>query len=148
MIRHDWVKFEYPLNYKVLCKHTSFYEARPRKHCNSSEPIRKVYVQGRANQKAENRGRVFRLTKRNTQERQQTRLSTISLLTLISKPKIHISATHTGQTGNWETSHQAEVEVKLEKYTHIHRAKQHRERHNITGESVITVISRGSKTLT
>lgn len=121
MIRHDWVKFEYPPNYNVLCKHTSFYEARARKHCKSSEPIIKVYVQGRANQKAENRGRVFRLTKCNTQGRQQTRLSIISLLTFISKPKIHIYATNTGQTGNWETSHQAKVEVKLEKYTHTER---------------------------
>lgn len=61
MIRHDRVKFEYPPNYNVLCKHTSVYEARARKHCNSSEPIRKVYVQGRAYQKAENRRCVFGL---------------------------------------------------------------------------------------
>lgn len=54
---------EYPPNYNVLCKHMSFYEARAGKQCNSSEPIRKAYVQRRPNQKAENRGRVFRLTK-------------------------------------------------------------------------------------
>lgn len=98
-------------------KHMSFYQARARTHCNSSEPIKKVYVHRRANQKPGNRGRVFRA--------QYTRQATnTSHTTLHYQYSVLHFQTKAHTLGNWELRDESSVKSGREtRELHTHRAK-------------------------